>query len=289
VLVALTYRRSEAYADPVTLWRQVVERLPLNVRGYSSLAQSLLKERPPRTAEAIPLLRRALALDSTHLASLRSLAAIDVSLGRLDEAKLLLEREVAVDPGYLDGAVRLGMVLVALGDAQRAIPYLAHAPVDLLAEDDPSGKTLIALGTTLSALAQWSDATIVYHRILELTPRQTSVEEFLGDALLHQNRAADAIPPLEDAAQRAPTAFGLSLLSLAYAHVGRVDEAIRMAAAVMKAGADDPLVYDFAGQAMLVARRPTEAGLLFRRALVLDPNDAQARRGMSEIEAPKTP
>ena len=88
VLVALTYRRSEAYADPVILWRQVVERVPLNARGYSSLAQSLLKQTPPRTEEAIPLLRRALELDSTQLASLRSLAAIDVSRGQLDQAKV---------------------------------------------------------------------------------------------------------------------------------------------------------------------------------------------------------
>ena len=200
-----------------------------------------------------------------------------------------MQREVAIAPNYLDGAVRLGMVLVALGDAQHAIPYLAHPPVDLLAEDDPSGKTLIALGTTLSALGQWSDATTVYRRILELTPHQTTVEEFLGDALLHQNRATEAIPPLEDAVQRAPTAFGSALLSLAYAEVGRVAEAVPLAAAVMRAGADDPLVYDLAGQAMIVARRPAEAELLFRRALTLDPNDATARRALSAVAPQQRP
>lgn len=290
VLVAVTYRRSEAYAEPSILWREVIERSPQNARGYTGLAQVLVRETPPRIDDAIPLLRRAIALDSTSLVAIRGLAAIEVGRGELAQARTLLVREVAINPNYADGAMRLGMVLVALDEPERALPYLAHPRLDRLAEDDPTGQSLVALGSTYSALGEWSDATNAYLRSLELTPHMPNVEELLGDALLRQHRATEAIAPLQDAVQRAPTSmFGLALLSLAYADVGRVIEAMPLAEAVLKAGADEPLVYDLAGQAMVVAHRTGEAALLFRRALTLDPGYAPARRGLAALESRERP
>jgi tetratricopeptide (TPR) repeat protein len=285
VLGTLTYRRSEAYAKPETLWREVVERSPQNARGYNGVAQVLLHESPPRVTEAVPLLRQAIALDSTQLVSIRSLAAIDVAQQHLNDASALLEREVAIDPDYADGAVRLGMVLVALGEPERAIPYLAHPRLDLLADDDPTGQSLVVLGTTFSALGKWSDATDAYRRALDLAPHVPAVEEFLGDALLRQNRAAESIPPLEDAIQREPaSAFGAALLSLAYAEIGRPEAAVTLVVVVARNTSDEPLVYDLAGRAMALAHRPAQAITFFRRALTLDPAYAPAREALSAIE-----
>jgi tetratricopeptide (TPR) repeat protein len=246
----------------------------------------LLHETPPRIAEAIPLLRRAIQLDSTQLVSIRSLAAVEVARGELKDAKSLLEREVAIGPGYADGAVRLGMVLVALGEPEQAARYLSHPDLDRLADDDPSGQSLAALGTTFSTLGRWSDAVTAYRRALVLTRHVPAVEELLGDALLRDNRVAEAIPTLEDAVQRRPnSSFGLALLSLAYASAGRFDAALPLTVTLLQVGADDPFIYGLAGQAMMVAHRPAEAATLFQRALALDPNYLPARRALTAIDS----
>jgi predicted Zn-dependent protease len=204
----------------------------------------------------------------------------------LKEAESLLERAVAIDPDYADGAVRLGMVLVALGEPERAAHYLAHPDLDRLADDDPSGQSLAALGATFSTLGRWDDAVNAYRRALELTPNVPAVEELLGDALLRDNRVAEAIPTLEDAVQRRPnSSFGLALLSLAYASAGRFDAALPLTVTLLQIGADDPFIYCVAGQAMVVAHRPVEAATLFRRALALDPNYVPARRPLAALES----
>ena len=99
---------------------QVIARSPENPRGYTGVAYVLLHERPPRVAEAVPFLRRAIAIDSTNLTALRGLAAIALSRRQFAEAEVLLAREVAINPNYADARPLLGIVLVSNGEVERA-------------------------------------------------------------------------------------------------------------------------------------------------------------------------
>jgi protein O-mannosyl-transferase len=286
LLTFLTFQRSREYAQPERLWREVVARTPANPRGYNGVAYGMLHERPPRVAEAIPFLEQALALDSTYLSPMRALAAIAVQQSRLAEARLLLERELALDPGYADAKPLLGIVLVALGKPDSAAPYLAHVDLEPLAEDDPTGETLTALGTTYMIVGRWADAASAFRRALAANPGKTDVKEFLGDALIRQGRAAEAVPFLEDAARSGSgSAFGTALLSLADAQTGNVQGSADAAAAAAAKGGNEPIVYVLAGRASLLTAHSREAESYFARAVRLSPGDPEVITGLASAEA----
>ena len=286
LLGVLTFQRSREYAQPERLWREVVASTPANPRGYDGVAYVMLHERPPRVAEAIPFLRQALALDSTYLSPMRALAAIAVHQSRLAEARPLLQRELALDPNYADARPLLGIVLVALGKPDSAAAYLAHVDLDPLAEDDPTGETLTALGTTYMIVGRWADAASAFRRTLEVNPGKTDAKEFLGDALIREGRPAEAVPVLEEA-ERSGTgsAFGAALLSLADAQTGNVQGSTEAAAAAAARGGSEPLVYVLAGRASLLTAHAAEAESYFARALRLSSGDPEVITGLGSAEA----
>ncbi|HEY5061300.1 MAG TPA: tetratricopeptide repeat protein, partial [Gemmatimonadaceae bacterium] len=286
LLTFLTFQRSREYAQPERLWREVVARTPANPRGYNGVAYGMLHERPPRVAEAVPFLKQALVLDPTYLSPMRALAAIAVQQSRLAEARPLLERELALDPSYADAKPLLGIVLVALGKPDSAAPYLAHVDLAPLAEDDPAGETLTALGTTYMIVGRWADAASAFRRALEANPGKTDAKEFLGDALIREGRPADAVPFLEDAARSGSgSAFGAALLSLADAQTGNVQGSVDAAAAAAAKGGSEAIVFVLAGRASLLTAHAREAESYFARAVQLSPGDPEVITGLGSAES----
>src|SRR5207245_186252 len=99
----------------------------------------------------------------------------------------------------------------------------------------------------------------------------------LGAVLTEQGRGADAVPYLEQAASREPgSAMNLALLSVAYAQIGRSQEAVAAASTAGARSAGDEGVQLLAGWAMLVAQRPEDAERLFAEAVRLNPADPEA-------------
>jgi tetratricopeptide (TPR) repeat protein len=275
-LGALTFNRSGAFATPERLWDVVVARSPDNPRGYTGMAYVLLHENPPRVAEATPFLRRAIAIDSTNLPALRSLAAIAVSQGQFAEAEGLLRRELAIDPNYADARPRLAMVLVANGEASRAAPYLNTLDLESLAADDPTGESLNALGNTYMSVGEWGPAAAAFRRGLANNGSLTGIRESLGDALIRQGLSAEAIPALEDAVRLTPNAVSaMALLSLAYAKVGRSEAALNAAATAAAHAGRDASIYELAGRAALIVKRPSDAEAYFAEAMRLSPTDPE--------------
>jgi len=118
------------------------------------LTNQIVRIPEPRVDEAVPYLHRAIALDPTALSPLRSLVAIELSKGHLPAARQLLQRAYALDPDYADVAPLLGVVLAATGEGERATQYLADPKVDRLAENDPSGSLVVALGNAYMSLGR---------------------------------------------------------------------------------------------------------------------------------------
>lgn len=174
------------------------------------------------------------------------------------------------------------------------------------------------------AVGDWRQATAAFRRALAISSSLPGIRESLGDALIRQGLSAEAIPALEDAVRLNPDAgWGMALLSLAYAKVGRSEAALNVAAAAAAHAAGDARIYELAGRAALIAKRPsdaeayfaeamrvsptdpeiitalgmaeaalgkrTEAGQLFRRALTLQPDFLPAQHGERDLEKPRPP
>ena len=277
VFAALTYRRSAQYADPEQLWREAIERVPENARAYTSLAYTLLHAPSPRVDEAVPYLHRAIALDPTALSPLRSLAAIELSKGHLPAARQLLQRAYALDPDYADVAPLLGVVLAATGEREQATKYLADPKVDRLAENDPSGSLVVALGNAYMSLGRWDAAFTVFSRALEWWPNRADCYFSAGDALVRLGRPADALPRIERGLQIDPqSALGYALLSQADAGVHRADDAVNAAQVAFRKAPTDASIVLMLGQAMLTLGRPADAERFMREAFRLDPGNPRA-------------
>jgi Flp pilus assembly protein TadD len=282
VLGAATFERSRLYAQPVMLWRQVVEHTPENARAYNGLAIALLRQDSTRVAEIEPLLRHAIALDSAQLASWTNLATVLMMQGRIPETRQLLEHALVIEPGNFDAEDRLGRVLAVQGESQRAIPMLersaAYRPSDVDAH--------VLLGVAYVGAERWDDAARTLSDALHLDPSRADAMRYLGRALVESERDSLALPYLETATRLAPrSGLGLATLSLAQADLGRADQAIEAARTAVAQAAGDGEVFIVAGRAMLRIHRAPLAEQYFAEAVRLRPNDAQPLTGLAAAQA----
>lgn len=269
LLAAITFERSNTFANPEALWRQDVRVWPQNARGYNNLG-SIIGEQPSRFAEAEAMFGRAIALDSTMASAWIDLAYVHTREGRLSDAETELRHVLTIDDhaNHRIAVERYGRTLLGMGELDRAIPFLQRAVAERL-----NAENLFWLGVGYLEAERPDDAATELRRSLSLDPDLTIALRYLGRALIEGGHAADAITYLEAAVVREPnSAADLGLLSLAFATVGKTQDAVNAAAASAKIGSDAE-AYVFAGRAMMLLHRPQDAKNYFGEAVRLHPDD----------------
>lgn len=197
-LALLTWSQTYVWRDPETLWRWAVELDPRCSRCHNNLGVALMHDRrdPQGLSEAEDHLRQAVTLRPTYALSHLNLGTVALLRGRYGEAEVALRSYVARQPDAPDGAERLAVLYLVQGRSDEAIPLLRRArgiPRPDGARDDlTAAADLIRDGETL---------------------------RFLGQALLEQGRAGDAVVPLARAVQLYPAAPSFRLW-LAHAYRG---------------------------------------------------------------------
>ncbi len=107
------------YEEAVAAFRWLVERHPDFLPARYSLAVGLYSAMG-RIDEARVVLEQIVAIDSTRAEAFRLLGVVHMSQDRPRAAVSALERAVALDPADGDAHTRLGLALVRLGDLQTA-------------------------------------------------------------------------------------------------------------------------------------------------------------------------
>jgi tetratricopeptide (TPR) repeat protein len=177
--------------------------------------------------------RRALELDGgfalarAHLALLLALeqttGLIEHSVQRAQEALAAAEMAIADDPGSSDVLGLAGCALADLGHHQRGADILQQA-----CEIDPSNaQSQVALGAALAMLGDSDQALAHIRHGIKLSPRDRRLGFWgwsLGLALLHANRADEALEQARIAARRDPRLhLPLVLEAATQATLGRTD------------------------------------------------------------------
>jgi protein O-mannosyl-transferase len=201
-LAVLTWSQSYVWRDSETLWRWAVELDPLCSRCHNNLGVALMHHRPDPQglSEAEAHLRQAVALRPTYALGHLNLGSVALLRGRYREAEAALRSYLRRQPDAPEGAERLAVLLLLQGRTDEAIPLLRRArgitQPDRTRADLATAVTLIRDGETL---------------------------RFLGQTLLEQGRADDAVLPLARAVQLYPSAPGLRFwLAQAYRGAGQV-------------------------------------------------------------------
>jgi tetratricopeptide (TPR) repeat protein len=240
VLAIATFARGLTYADQDQFFRDQIAKAPGNARGYAGYGLLMMSRGPSRMVEALDLFQQAAVTDSTYYVAWNSLGMLHLMRGHWSEAADAYSHTLRVAPNNADAIDGMARSLVRLKDVAGAQPY-----IDRLAGRDPE--------------LLW----------------------YFGDLLVSVGRGREAVAYLEPVVAVArPPALGLALLSQAYAQSGDTSGAINAAREATSNAGDTVSVFVFAGKAMLLLHRNTEARAFLMRALAIDPASVQAKQAM---------
>ena len=161
-------------------------------------------------------------------------------LGRGPEAASRFLKAVEIAPEDAMAWFYLGFARLRMFRHSEAV-----APLRRAIELNPGhAEAYYNLGIALEQSQQVAEAEKLYRRMVdimgEIAGEAGRPQLFLGRMLVHNGRHAEAVAPLEVAAQRMPkSADALKFLGRAYRHVGRDEEALRVLEAALAINADD--------------------------------------------------
>jgi tetratricopeptide (TPR) repeat protein len=185
-LAVLTWRQCAVYADEETLWRETARRNPGAWIAPNNLAE--LASKRGAHAEALELLRRALALGPAAPAADQIRGNLAATLGRLGRYEEALEEYRAVHRSRGGQEVKLAQTLERLGrdDESEALYGRALAGAGRLGALVPFGLHLLRRGRP-------EEAVETLEAFLRERPDDADARMFLADAYAGAGRIEDAI------------------------------------------------------------------------------------------------
>ena len=134
LLALLTWSQVHIYRDAETLWRETIRRNPQAWMAMNNLA-SVFND-TGRSAEALPLLDRCLALKPDYVEAYNNRGLALSHGGRFEEALRDCNRAVSLNPRYPDSYDNRGVILAAAGryaeaaaDYSRALELRPNMPL----------------------------------------------------------------------------------------------------------------------------------------------------------------
>ncbi len=123
-----TYARNQVYSSRVTLWKDVLEKAPLNRRGWHNLGIALIDKK--EWSEAEKCMRRALELKKKNYPEAhRNMGRLLVEQGRVDEAIEHYLKVVQMAPKDVEVRLRVGDLLLSQKKIKPAIAHFRAATV----------------------------------------------------------------------------------------------------------------------------------------------------------------
>jgi tetratricopeptide (TPR) repeat protein len=201
---ALALEQQGSNSEAETAWREYVKAHPSSAEPYAHLG--LLEARQEHFKEAVPLYRKALALNPAFPGLRLNLGLALFKGGAMKEAveefKPLLKGQPASSPGRQQLTVLLGMAHYALGEFAEAAPYLKQAA----ANDAGNLGLRLSLAHSCMWSKQYQCVLDTYREILLLNAESAEADMLAGEAMdelkdhvgaIQQFRAAEQANPKE--------------------------------------------------------------------------------------------
>ncbi len=234
-----------------------------------------------RVGEAIAHYQKALETAPNDAQFHHNLAHAMFQEGRIDEAITHYQKALELSPNDATAHSGLGIALVRRGKIDEGIVQYEKA----LEIDRNFGEAYNNLGNALVQQGRASEAIVQYQKALEINPNDAQFHHNLASALVQQGGVDEAIVHYQEGLKIEPNdAVGHSNLGNALAQRGRVDEAIAhcQEALEIRRGTLGEKHPTYVGSLINLAwlyhntGDSARAGRLYRQALEVNPNDAQA-------------
>jgi tetratricopeptide (TPR) repeat protein len=218
--------------------------------------------------------------------------AVEVSLGRLyvqtgayDKAVPVLQRVVAYQPEFAEGAMLLAAAQEGAGRIDDAIGTLER----LVAGNPAFYRGQLRLAELYERQQRWSDASDAYGRAHALNPKASALAARRAAALINGREPAKARDLLQRALSGAkgPLSEPMLLYLLAEAHraLGEIGEARAVAQRLLDASPDDERGLHVMSLILQEQGEHAEAERVLRRIIARDPLDANALNSLGYMFA----
>ncbi len=196
-------------------------------------------------------------------------------------------RAVELDPQFAVAYAHLARVLKRMNRGAEGAPLYDRA-IELAR--DP--QTLVLIGESLQSEQQWDKSEGVLRKALELDARSPSTLFLLGRALIVLKRPEEAEPYLKSTIELSPQAFQpYTLLGQAYLALARFDDAektynsaVDIATPAERKQLAGAFGFEGVGDGYLKAKKKSDAARAYKRALDLDPGNAQLMKKLSQTK-----
>ncbi len=164
-LAARTSLRAADFASPSTMWTQVLEKFPKNVRALNALGAIALDA--DRIDEARDLFQRAIEFYPEHGDAYANLGMLEGRQGNLELARLRLEKSADIWPLNPATWSNLGITYEGLGDRERAEKAFLRA----LELGPHLPEPNFNLGVVYLRQERWQDGRAQIRKTLQLDPK----------------------------------------------------------------------------------------------------------------------
>jgi cellulose synthase operon protein C len=275
------------FAEAETFYQQSLDKDPSSADALSGLMNTYVAQKQYDKAIAAANTQIAKSPNTSNFYDLLGTALFD---GKKDYAgaEAALRKAIALDKNNLDALEKLGKVQVQEGSMDQALVTYLQA-----AKDNPQEvRFYILAGELYEARHNWDQAKAMYQQALSLSPDHPLASNNLAYVLLEQGGNVDLAMGMAQTARRglpnSPNAA--DTLGWAYYHKGiyrsaisQFQEALRLNE---KAGApDDAVLHYHLGLAYQKANQISLARQQLQKALKLKPENADARKALSELRS----
>jgi tetratricopeptide (TPR) repeat protein len=277
-LGVLTWRQSRVYAGIETLWRTTIDRNPACWIAHNNLANALLKK--GRVDDAIILCQQALAIEPDYGDAHYNLGIALLLKKQPDEAIVQFQKTLALQPDNADALDNLGIALVQKGQTDEAIVQFQKT----LAFEPDNADAHYEFGNALLRKKQADEAIVEFQRALAIGPDNADAHDNLGIALVQKGQLDEAIIQFQQALAIQPTNAEVhNNLATALIQKGQLDEAITQFQKTLAIQPNNAEVHVNLGTALIQKGKMDEAIIQFQKALAVNPGLVKAQNSLANV------
>lgn len=266
--------------DAVAAARKAVELEPNSAEAHAILGAAILAQDPKLWGDAIAEAQDGAFKNSKNPEIQMIVAKIFEADGRYDQATGAYKNALQIDPGFTTGRVALVNALFRRGEIDAALTEA----IKLAAEAPTSGEAQLKVGELLLRKENYAAAVAPLEKAVVLLPGSAEAHYYLGRAYQFTGKTKEALDPYRKAVEQAPanldfrTTYGL-LLGVNGQHEAGIAEIKKV---VASPGYKSTAGYTNLGWLYrnVEPPKPEESVVAYKKALELDPKNAQAALGL---------
>lgn len=169
ILSILTYRRNLVWKDEISIWKDVINKYPLNYIAHGSLGTAYGKIN--QCDKAIDELKISLDIYPKYAKALNNLGTCYVRIGNIKEALEAYYRAIELDPNYIKAYYNLASLYYINGDIKQALFYL------LLANEIDNSNAMVngQLGSLYCQIGNYQKSMDYFKKALSIEPDNATI------------------------------------------------------------------------------------------------------------------